>query len=709
MDDLSALIARHIDGAERPAGVRSDLLDRYMGEPYGNEVTGRSKVVTSEVFDVVEAITAEIMDIVASDQRIVSFTPQGPEDEDSSEAETDACNHVFWEQNNGFDVLQTWCKAGLIEQVGYCRSGWVESEQVTIEEYSELSLEDAQQIAAQYYTDPDITEVELIDSEGFTETEFGFEPELDDMGQPMPISYKVRCVKRRPEYLIEPIPQSSVLITPRWHSINIQDVPFFAIEHTEMTRSDLRAMEFHEDDIAKLSADYFNEEEDDRHYTQDNEDDGKEAADELTEAVRVYECWVLADQNEDGIAERLKVWMSTDGKTVMRYADGTEAIEEVDAIDVSAWTPIQVPHRHVGRSVAEIVDDLQAINTVLMRHTLDSIYATLYSRPHVDETFATRDTYADLASPEHGRPVRTKGAGAVTYPMAGQAGQVGATTLPVMEKLAGLKEERTGVTRLNQGMDADTLNKTMGGQQMLLSQGQKRLKLIIRNFAEGVRDLFIRMHRDLRRGNLRSISHKQRGQWVTADPITWPVRKAMTVSVGTGNGDRMEKQQTLMLVAQTQEKLMTAGSDMVDEAKLYETIDRMVKMGGYASASLFFKDPKSPEYQQMMQAKAQQPQQPDPMVIVAQAEATKAQAQAAKAQSEAQLKALEIELAALENDRAHERAMLDKRIRLAELQQKEEALVAKISNDNEKQDLAENKVALDEQFRRDELAVKTIL
>lgn len=699
-DEFAAIVGKHIRSAERDAGTRSDLLDRYMGEPMGNELANRSQVVTSEVFDTIEAATAELMDMMASEQNVASFPPMGPDDEQQAADETDACNHIFWEKNNGFEFLQTFTKAGLIEQVGYCRSGWVETEEVEIDQYTDLSMQDAMALFMRYASDEDITDYDIVDAEGFTETDDG-DFVLDD--DATVVSFKIRCTKIAQEYKIEAVAQNSVMLTPRWHKVDVSDIPFIAIEHSEYTRSDLVAMGFDRDDVDKLSDGAGDEAEDDRHHTRDNEDEGDEAGVFETEPVRVYECWVLVDDDDDGIAERYKVWMDSAGRKVLRWEDGTEAKEEIDSVEISAWTPIMVPHRHVGRAMAETIDDLQAINTVLMRHTLDSVYGTLFPRPVIDEQQATEHTFTDAANLDHGAPIRTRGPSAIQWQLAPSVAPV---TLPLMEKINAIKEERTGVTRLNQGMDAETLNKTATGQSLLLTQGQKRLKLIARNLAEGVRDIFLRMHRDLRRGNVSKITYRSDGQWLEQNPMTWKPRKGMNVSIGTGNGDRTEKQQTIMIMGNLQRELQANGSSMVSEEKIFKTADRLAKMGGFSGAGLFLNKPDSPEY---AQAEANRPEpQPDPNLVLAQAEASKAQAQAGKYEADALLTLEDIKLKARKQEMDHEYRMAQLNIQAKKAELDEVSVASKVQTEGEKQDLAELKQAQDEAFRRDQLVVDTL-
>ena len=75
-----------------------------------------------------------------------------------------------------------------------------------------------------------------------------------------------------------------------------------------------------------------------------------------------------------------------------------------------------------------------------------------------------------------------------------QSQTISQQAFPLLEYLDTVRESRTGVTRYNQGLDADALNKTATGVNALMSQSQMRMELIARVFSEtGVKDLFKRI------------------------------------------------------------------------------------------------------------------------------------------------------------------------------------------------------------------------
>ncbi|GEM_PF-3754257 len=692
MSKLEQHIGQQLSAAGKADTTRETLLQRYLGEPYGDEVEGRSAVVTSEVFDVVETIAAEMMDVLTSADRIATFRPDGPDDEEAAEDETDACNAIFWERNPGFENLQTWVKAGLIEQVGYVRAGWADKRDISLVEYHDVPDLAVGLFVEQTQADDDVTTVELQ----------WVEPsdKVGEMGMPL-ASFGAKVVRQRQVYEIEPLPQDQVLISPRWRKQSLQDCPFVAIKDESKTRGELLAMGFLKDDIDELAK---GDDGDRRFETEDLEEGANDAQ------ITIYEAYLLYDIDGDGLEERVRAWVGSEKGKLLHWSDGSEAVEEVDSVPVYSWTPILIPHRHAGRSAAEITDDIQRQNTVLMRSLFDSIYATIYPRPVVNTQEATPDTYADLAAPDHGAPIRVKGPTAIQWT---KAPAIIGDVLPALQRMDAMKEERTGVTKLAQGLDKNALTNTASGQAALMSQAMKRIKLIARNMAEyGLKDLFIGMHRDLRKGNWQAIRYKRANGWAEANPMQWPPRAEMSVSIGTGNGDRMEKAQALGEVIVQQKELILAGSMLADEAKLYEAMDRRLRLTGLTGASAFFHDPRTPEFQQKAQAKAQEPKEPSPEMLLAQAEHTKAQAEVLKAQvrqaevqQQGQLEVANLQAEEARAQREHEaemqRLMLEtERARLAVAE-----AASKEAREDRKVDLTEQKIVLDEEFRRDELQV----
>jgi hypothetical protein len=670
-EETRAAIVGMIQGAQSSTSQakRAELFDRYMGEPYGDEQKDRSKFVSTDVSDAVDSILPDIMDVFTATEEIVEFSPVGFEDEEAARQESQVVSHIFWQKNDGFENLYVWIKEALIQQNAYIRRGWEEKRRVEIEEYAELSAEEMLGILG-----GKTGEYDILEQEG------GLDPET---GAFTPIRIKLRCVATEKRYVIRPIPQEEFFVTPRWNRLSLDGVPCCG-HRTRMSKGDLRAMGFSSESIDAANApSEVSEQREGRFSTNDLEEfQSSVTGDKATEEVEVYEAYCRVDIDGDDVPELVRVWAIGDGSTVMKWENGEDAVEEVGSIPFSALSPYLVPHRHVGRSVAEIVDDIARVKTVLMRHSLDNIYATNFGRPYFDETQASEHTYQDLVNPAHGAPVRTGGTMINWY----TPPSIVATTMPLIEGMDNLKETRTGATRYNQGLDSESLNKTATGIQKIMDAGSRKLRLIARTMAEtGIRDLFLGIHRDLRAGPVKELAIKLGGKWVDVNPREWKDRTDMIVRVGMGSADRDNTRQGLMIMGQLQRELMAGGSRMASEKQVYATAQRMMATYGFKSVEPFLVDPQT--------MPPPQPAPPD-----AQTELIKAQAEVLRQESGAR-----IMLDAQKAKWAHDAAMAELAIRHQAEQRQAATAAANIHTDGEKLDLERKKVAMQDDLARDQM------
>lgn len=672
MKETAASIGRLIQAAQRDdaSEKRTDLFDRYMGEPYGDEIEGRSSFISTDVSDAVEAILPDILDVFTSAEGMVEFLPVGPEDEEAARQETEVVEHIFWQKNRGFEILYTWFKEALIQQNSYVKRGWDDRERVEIEEYEDLTGEELAQIIQGKIA-------KGIEYE-FEELEGG---DVGPDGTPTPINAKLRCTSREKRYVIEAIPQEEFFVSPRWNSVSLEGVPCCG-QKQRLERGELLRMGFSEESVEKATSKEVEEyQTSSRFDTRDVfEGDDDRGDDKSTQEVTVYEAYCRVDINDDGRAELVRAWASGDGSTLLQWADGRDAVDEVSCLPYSCLTPYIVPHRHVGRSVAELVDDIQKVKTVLFRHTLDNVYAINYARPHVDETLIGPNTLQDLANPAHGAPVRTGGA-LVEYQ---RPPSVIDTTLPIIAQMDDLKEMRTGATRYNQGLDANSLNKTASGINRIMNASQKKTLLIARTFAEtGMRDLFLGIHRDLRAGPMKELAVKLRGQWVQVNPRLWADRTDMTVTIG-GNS-REQRREGLMLLGQLQRELVAGGSRMVDDGKIYNLAGRMLETYGFKSLAEFLNDP--------TRMPPPEPAQPDPMLLMQQEQLRIADEQGKRRDA----------LAGLKLQLDHQARMQEMALKAQAEERQALKVAADIQNAGEKHDLDRKKAVMEDDFKRDKL------
>ena len=146
MTDLE--IVQKIEGEEaRAYGLndaqlskeRSEALDYYLGEKFGNEVEGRSQVVSYDVQDTIESALPQLLKIFVSGDQVVKFDAKGPEDQEAADQETDYVNHIVMEKNPGYRIFYEWFKDALMQKNGYVKVWFEEKDKEETELYQGLS------------------------------------------------------------------------------------------------------------------------------------------------------------------------------------------------------------------------------------------------------------------------------------------------------------------------------------------------------------------------------------------------------------------------------------------------------------------------------------------------------------------------------------------------------------------------------------------
>ena len=137
-DEESAALGYHTGEL---ASQRTEALEYYLQFPMGNEVEGESEVIDSSVRDTIEWMLPSLIRVFAASGRITEFEPVGAEDVEAADQASDAVNHVFWKQNNGFLILYEWFKDALISKNGVVKFYYEEKESKKKETYRGLTEE----------------------------------------------------------------------------------------------------------------------------------------------------------------------------------------------------------------------------------------------------------------------------------------------------------------------------------------------------------------------------------------------------------------------------------------------------------------------------------------------------------------------------------------------------------------------------------------
>ncbi len=145
--DLQAILDNEIDNAigyinTETVEERRQALMAYNREPYGNEVEGRSTIVTGEVAEAVDGALPQLIRVFTQSDDVVRFEPKAPGDEEAAKQATEYCNWVLMNDNPGFEVFQTWFKDALLQKNGIVKVWWNDETDVVKESYKDLTEEE---------------------------------------------------------------------------------------------------------------------------------------------------------------------------------------------------------------------------------------------------------------------------------------------------------------------------------------------------------------------------------------------------------------------------------------------------------------------------------------------------------------------------------------------------------------------------------------
>lgn len=606
---------------------RTRAMNYYLRYPYGNEVEGRSKIVTGEVAEAIDGALPQLMRVFTSTDDIVEFEPVTEDDIQKAKQATEYCNYVFYKDNDGLLILHNWMKDALLQKVGIVKCYWESEEEVEKETFKDLTEDELAMLLADgewevkahdSYPDPAVQLPEGVTAE-----------QAMQMGAPIPMLHtvKVKKTKKTGKVCIENVPPEEFLISKGAKSI-CDDT--FKAHRRLLTRSELIEMGYSRDVVDDLAA-YddltFNAERVAR-FPQGEQPRMQPQMDFSQQLIEIYECYCHIDENDDGHAELRRIVLS---------ANEILSDEECDYIPFHALCPIPVPHKFFGQSLADRVMDVQLIKSTITRQMLDNLYLTNNTRVGAVEGQVNLD---DLQNSTPGGIVRLKNPNAVV-PMAVQSNIQQA--FPMLEYFDGIQAKRTGVSDAQQGLNPDILSNVTATAIAAMTQASTgKLELIARIFAEtGIKSLFKAILALLIKYQDKPRVVRIRGQFTPFDPREWKADYDVSIHVGLGTGSHEQQLAMLQMILQKQEQIFMqygAANPLVAVSQYRETLAKMIEAAGFKSADAFFKTITPEQDAQLAQP---QQQQPDPNVQSAQ---IIAQIEREKTQAKAQIEAAKLDL-----------------------------------------------------------------
>lgn len=440
---------------------RQEWYKQYRAKPYGNEREGWSQTVKSVIWDVVQGSIPGLLEIFTGD-----FFTLKSKDGNNADNLQQLIKYQMLVKNEGEEQLDAWIQNCLIYEFGVLKT---------------------------YFTNEYKTQTETIDEEideaTFTalSEEFivsKYTPVEYDLGDGQVITrYKnIKVVKKDVVYsgpIMENIPPWEFYITPG--STDVDTAPYVAHwvkRNLDYIKRREAAGIYRKGSLAKIKDALGNTTSDAGNildevnslYEGDNSGnysdtqsypDKKEAL--PASEVFIKEEYVKLDLDCDGLLENAIIVSCND--IILSVSENPY---KRPPFRLGRINP--EPHKITGIPFTEILENDQKVQTNIIRFIQDGTAMSTWKNPITDDPQMR-------AALDRRKPFDT---------IMGNPNKIGWFDAPApsqaafnfMEFAQGMVENKTGVTRYNQGLDANSLNKTATGIQMITSASQQKQKLI---------------------------------------------------------------------------------------------------------------------------------------------------------------------------------------------------------------------------------------
>lgn len=545
-----------------------------------------SSLVSTDVTDTIEWALPSLIKVFTGGDEVVTVQGSSEEDDRNAEIMQQLLVYQLQRQNRFFPILYNWMKDALITGMGIIKCYWDRKEDYQLLEQS-MNMRAFQELTQQ---NVEIQSVEGPDMFGIVRVQY----------------LSPYYVKNAP--VIENILVSELLYSSDAKSL---DEANFVAHKKKVTMSYLREREqqgiyANVDQITPKPKTGIMNDDQVEQVIGDNYQGTSQEADDARAEVTLYECYTKLDWNNDGVLEDMIITIVDD--VILRVEPNYMGRHPFFAI-----SPTKDPHRiWVKRSYAELIGELQDLKVALTRQIVQNIALTNDPKMILAEDAINIDDYVK------GRAVIRKKA---NHPMQDVAmsmpvNQLSPYTYQFLEYIESQKENRTGITRYNQGLDANTLNKTATGISQIMGASTQRLELIARMFAEtGVYELFRFMiglnQKFIDQNTVIRLTNKE----LAISPDDLQGNFDLIVNAGISIASKESTQLMLQSMLTALMQVRGAGIPIVTPDNIYNLFKKWIEAAGFKNYADYITDPAvvqqriATEYQLKMQVLASLPPQ----------------------------------------------------------------------------------------------------
>ena len=412
----------------------SDYRNQTFGRPYGNEVKGKSQIVSQDIRKQLEWMIPSLADPFLSSPDIIKCNPITWEDVPSARQNELLLNTQFCRKFPRYNFLMKSLKVLAMEGTLVVQTGW---------DYEDEEVEE-------------MVETVVIDPESGEEMIIMAKQKVTKVKKNQPTA----VVCRNEDIYIDPTCMDNM------------DKCQFVIHRYETDLSSLRAdgryknldqVEKHEGQVR-----------DNEYYPQDHTYFTFE--DKARKKMVMYEYWGNYDVNEDGIAEPIVCsWI---GNTVVRLQSNPYPDKKPPFIVVPFNA---VPFQIYGDSLASVIGDNQKVKTAIIRGVIDNMAQSNNGQVGMKKgslDIANRKKFLQGNNFEYN--------GDKGDFWQGSYNQIPGSAFDVMTLMNNEIESQTGVKSFSGGITGSALGSTATGARGALDATATRRISLVRNIAENL-------------------------------------------------------------------------------------------------------------------------------------------------------------------------------------------------------------------------------
>ncbi len=643
-DDIEHAVNLEIKLAEdhnaQRATKRTKSWDNYYGRPLGNEVKGRSQFITREIMDTIEWMMPYFIRMFASGDPKVTIEIQGQDAKLGKALMQKIQKDLGAASPNQFLIFYQWFKDALVSDTAFVKLSWQKDFEQIKKKFDALSYEQMQQLSA----DRDI-QVENVDN-------MEYDPETD---KPVFIGVKTKIKKiKKDNVYVENTPHWEFIADPK--SVTIDD-DYGKGHKTEVMLDFLKRTDRGNRTEGEPYFQNLEELEAGKSKRRDNLSDGERQnyLGDDTMAIPYSATEKDAKAPIDFIEWNTKLDVDGNGylEDIIAYvANGYLLRWEINQdgfIPFVAMKPIIDCYKFFGISYTDLLIEIQNLKTMLFRRILDNFDFQNAGRWLKDPNAAI-DTYA-LLNNIPGSVITGKIDGLKDI----SPQPFNPVSLSILEYVDTIKENRTGVTKYNQGQDSNSLNKTARGIGMIQNAAMQRLELVARIFAEiGLKEFYKKYVLLMQKNLSRPFIAKIAGEDVEITPemiqgeVVTKVNMGITASVGAEEAQKVEHVMGLLL------DINERYPGLLTPEKVHSIATKLILNMGFQQTEDFIVA--APEYLQQAQ----------------QAEQSNQQMQQQMQQMQEQMMQMELQIKQQDANTKAEKVQVDAELGQAEIEQKEQ-------------------------------------